>query len=51
VPMYEKGMDQSLGSGPFHIVFNFEHGEIYRSTFHIEKVLEGFEQYVPYFKW
>jgi hypothetical protein len=51
VPMYGKGMDQSLGNGPYHIVFNFSVGEVYRSTYHITKVLEGFEEYTKYFKW
>ncbi len=51
VPMSGRGMDESLGIGPFHIVFNFRDGEVYRSTYHIEKVLEGFEVYTKYFKW
>ena len=51
VPMYGKGMDESLGTGPYHIVFNFSVGEIYRSTYHITKILEGFEEYIKYFKW
>ena len=51
VPMYGKGMDQSLGNGPYHIVFNFSVGEVYRSTYQITKVLEGFEEYTKDFKW
>jgi hypothetical protein len=50
-PMSGKGMVESLSEGPFNLVFNFKYGEIYRRTYHIEKVLEGFEEYVKSFKW
>lgn len=51
IPMSGNGIDESLGESPFNIVFNFQYGEIYRSTHHDKKVLSGFEGYVKDFKW
>jgi hypothetical protein len=44
-------ISESLGEGPHYVIFNFTIGKIYESSYHIEKVLEGYEKYVPYFKW
>lgn len=50
-PMSGKGMVESLGDDIYYIVFDFKIGEVYRSSYHIKKVLIGYEKYVKYFKW
>lgn len=50
-PMSGGRMVEGLGDDIRHIVFDFSIGEIYRSSFRIEKVLTGYETYIKYIKW
>ena len=50
-PMSGKGMVEGLGDDIRYVIFDFSIGEIYRSSYRIKKVLSGYEEYVPYFKW
>jgi len=50
-PMSGRGMVEGLGDDIRYIVFDFTIGEVFRSSYHIKKVMVGYEKLVPYFKW
>jgi hypothetical protein len=50
-PMSGKGMVEGLGDDIRYTIFDFTVGEVYRSSYHIKKILAGYEKYIQYFKW
>jgi hypothetical protein len=46
-----KGMVEGLGDDIRYIVFNFSVGEVYRTSYHMKKILDGYDKYLKYFVW